>query len=239
AGDCEPAALPLSEEYLSSRDWLTQYGLKAQKLLLFDALADCAFRHSDGVVNVNVKPEDESLQTDAETIHKLVNAKYCDRFAHMKWKDDSVVHVYVSAEKCREYEQRMKAALDNLQRRLEWLGRGSRELFGTVVEEWVYVLIDTSESMKDQLPLLKDKIHQLMQEQLCHKAKVNFVKFGSRVAVWRERLAEVSPQSLENAWGWIRGLQAGGSTNTLSALRLALADVGTQAVYLLTDGRPD
>ncbi|KAJ8407275.1 hypothetical protein AAFF_G00278490 [Aldrovandia affinis] len=235
----ETAVVPWSEDCLSSQAWLSQYGLKAQKLLLFDALADCAFRHADAVHNARVKPADESVQTDAETNLKLVNAKYCNKFAHKKWKDGSVVHVYVSAEKCRWYEKRMEAALVNMQRRLEWLSRGSRELFGAVLEERVYVLVDTSESMKDQLPLLKDKIHQLMREQLRHKAKVNFVKFGSRAAAWRERLVEVSPQNLENAWEWVKGLQAGGSTNTLGALRLALADVATQAVYLLTDGRPD
>lgn len=31
----------------------------------------------------------------------------------------------------------------------------------------------------------------------------------------------------------------GGSTNTLAALRIALSDTYTQAIYLLTDGRPD
>ena len=34
-------------------------------------------------------------------------------------------------------------------------------------------------------------------------------------------------------------LSSGGSTNTLGALRLALSDPSVQAVYLLTDGRPD
>ncbi|XP_036401419.1 von Willebrand factor A domain-containing protein 3B-like [Megalops cyprinoides] len=237
--DSGPPPTPCSEDCLSSREWLSQYGLKAQKLLLYDALSDCAFRHSDGVVDLRAKPEDESVQTDAETNHKLVNAKYCSRFAHMKWKDGSVVHVHVTAEKCRWYEDQMRMALANMQRRLDWLCRGSRELFGAVLEEQVYVLVDTSESMKDQLPLLKAKIHQLMKEQLRHKAKVNFVKFGSRAVSWRERLAGVNEQSLENAWTWIKGLQAGGSTNTLGALQLALADIGTQAVYLLTDGRPD
>lgn len=33
--------------------------------------------------------------------------------------------------------------------------------------------------------------------------------------------------------------KAGGSTNTLGALSLALAAEDTEAVYLLTDGRPD
>ena len=31
----------------------------------------------------------------------------------------------------------------------------------------------------------------------------------------------------------------GGSTNTLAALRIALSDPHTHAIYLLTDGRPD
>ncbi|KAJ8282512.1 hypothetical protein COCON_G00050310 [Conger conger] len=78
-----------------------------------------------------------------------------------------------------------------------------------------------------------------MLEQLQYKAQVNIVKFGSRAASWRERLVEVSPPSLENAWSWVKGLQAAGSTNTMAALQLALADIDTQAVYLLTDGRPD
>ncbi|MBN3299629.1 VWA3B protein, partial [Amia calva] len=231
--------MPQSEDSMSSKTWLAKYGLRAQKLSFYNALADCAFRHSDGVVDVKSKPAEESLQTDAEKRHKLVNAKYCDKFAHTKWKDGSVVHVYVTAEKCKWYEDRMKTALTNLQKRLQWLQNGSRELFGTILEDQVYVLIDTSESMKDQLPTLKQKIFQLMQEQLRHKAKVNFVKFDSRVAAWRDRLAEVNEQNLENAWYWVKGLQVGGSTNTLGALRLAIADVGTHAVYLLTDGRPD
>nr|XP_015219502.1 PREDICTED: von Willebrand factor A domain-containing protein 3B isoform X2 [Lepisosteus oculatus] len=187
--------MPKSEDCMSSKTWLTKHGLKAQNLLFYDALADCAFRHSDGIVDIKSKPDDESLQTDAEKRIKLVNAKYCERFAHTQWKDGSVVHVYVSAEKCKWYEDRMNAVLENLQKRLEWLQKGSRELFGAVLEDQVYVLVDTSESMKDQLPTLKEKIFQL--------------------------------------------IQVGGSTNTLGALRLALADVGTDAVYLLTDGRPD
>ncbi|KAK1167593.1 hypothetical protein AOXY_G10303 [Acipenser oxyrinchus oxyrinchus] len=231
--------MPKSEDCMSSRDWLRKYGLTAQKLLFYDALGDCAFPHSDGVVDVKSKPADESLHTDAEKRDKLVNAKYCDRFAHTKWRDGSVVHMYITAEKCKWYEGRMKTALDHLQKRLDWLQTGSRELFGTVLEDQVYILIDTSESMKDKLPTVKDKIFQLMQEQLRHKSKVNFVKFDSRAVAWRDRLAEVNEHNLENAWLWVKGFKVGGSTDTLGALRLALADSGTHAVYLLSDGRPD
>ncbi|XP_063809397.1 von Willebrand factor A domain-containing protein 3B isoform X2 [Pseudophryne corroboree] len=228
-----------SEDCVSSKEWLKKFGLKPQKLLFYDALADCAFRHSDGVVDIKTKPEDESVQTDAENNLKLINAKYCDRFVHVLWKDGSVVHVHISKEKCRWYEERMKATLEKMERRVTWLQKGSRELFGTILEDQVYLLIDTSHSMKDKLFLVKEKIFQLMQEQLKPKKMFNFVKFDSKVEAWKSKLAEVNEENMKEAWFWVKELQVGSSTNTLKALQVALSDINTEAVYLLTDGRPD
>jgi len=78
-----------------------------------------------------------------------------------------------------------------------------------------------------------------LQEQLRHKMKFNLVAFNSKAQVWQNRLVDVSETSLEGAWRWITGLSCWGSTNTYGALQHALADPGTQAIYLLTDGRPD
>ncbi|XP_040281056.1 von Willebrand factor A domain-containing protein 3B [Bufo bufo] len=228
-----------SEDCVSSKEWLKKFGLKAQKLLIYDALADCAFRHSDGVVDIKTKPEDESIQTDAENNMKWINAKYCDRFVHMLWEDGSVVHVHISKEKCRWYEEKLKTALDKMNRRIRWLQNGSRELFGTILEDQVYILIDTSHSMKDRLFLVKEKILQLMQEQLKDKKMFNFVKFDCKVEAWKPNLVEVNEENMKEAWCWIKELQVGSSTNTLKALQVALTDSNTQAVYLLTDGRPD
>ena len=47
--------------------------------------------------------------------------------------------------------------------RIDWLQQGSREVFGTILEEQVYILIDTSQSMKDKLSMVKEKLFQLMQ----------------------------------------------------------------------------
>ncbi|KAM6284869.1 von Willebrand factor A domain-containing protein 3B isoform 3-T3 [Spheniscus humboldti] len=228
-----------SDKYLSSEKWLQKYGLKAQKLTLYDALADCTFRHADGIVDIKTKPEDESSQTDAETKRKVINAKYCDKFVHTFWKDGAVVHVYVSTEKYKQYEQKMRTALRQVEGRIKWLQQGSRGLFGSVFEDDVYILIDTSQSMKNKLPLVKEKICQLIQEQLRHKKRFNFVKFSAQAVAWQEKLAEVNEENLQDAWLWIKGLEAGSSTNTLRALQIALADTDTQAIYLLTDGRPD
>ncbi|KAM3936128.1 von Willebrand factor A domain-containing protein 3B [Leptodactylus fuscus] len=228
-----------SEDCVSSKEWLKKFGLKAEKLLFYDALSDCAFRHSDGVVDIKTKPENESVQTDAENNKKLINAKYCDRFVHMLWEDGCVVHVHISKEKCRWYEEKMKTVLDKIHRRIKWLQNGSRELFGTILEDQVYILIDTSLSMKDKLFLVKEKILQLLQEQLKHKKLFNFIKFDFKVEAWKPKLAEVNEGNIKEAWCWVKELQVGSSTNTLQAIQVALTDSNTQAIYLLTDGRPD
>ncbi|XP_031956201.1 von Willebrand factor A domain-containing protein 3B isoform X1 [Corvus moneduloides] len=234
-----PLPKHITDKYLTSEKWLQKYGLKAQKLTLYDALADCVFRHVDGLVDIKTKPEDECSQTDAETKRKVIHARYCDKFVHTLWKDGSVVHVYVTTEKYKQYKEKMRTALRQVEGRIKWLQQGSRGLFGNVFEDDVYILIDTSQSMNNKLPLVKEKIFQLIQEQLRHKKRFNFVKFSAQAVAWQEKLAEVNEENLQDAWLWIKGLEVGSSTNTLKALQIALADTDTQAIYLLTDGRPD
>ncbi|ELK23202.1 von Willebrand factor A domain-containing protein 3B [Myotis davidii] len=239
SGTTSVGSEPNPEDMWDSKKWLQKYGLKAQKLSFYDVLADCSFRHADGVVDIKAKPENESIQTSAETNRKTVHAKYCSRFVHAPWKDGSLVHVCVTKEKCTWYTERIHAVLAQIRRRIEWLQAGSRILFGKVYKDCVYILIDTSHSMKGKLDLVKDKIIQFMQEQLKFKRKFNFVQFDAHAVAWRERLVDINEDNLQGARSWVRNMKVGSSTNTLHALQVAFADKETQAIYLLTDGRPD
>ncbi|XP_006900778.1 PREDICTED: von Willebrand factor A domain-containing protein 3B-like [Elephantulus edwardii] len=227
------------EDIWDSKKWLQKYGLKAQKLSFYDVLADCSFRHVDGVVDIKAKPENESVKTSAETIQKTIHAKYCSRFVHTPWKDGSLVHVHVTKEKYKWYNERINLVLSQIERRIKWLQDGSQMLFGKVLHDCVYVLIDTSHSMKSKLDLIKDKIIQLIQEQLKYKSKFNFVTFDAQAVPWCEKLSEINEVNLKKAESWIRDIEVGSSTNILSALQIAFADEETQVIYLLTDGRPD
>ncbi|KFO25171.1 von Willebrand factor A domain-containing protein 3B [Fukomys damarensis] len=227
------------EDIWDSEKWLQKYGLTAQKLEFYDVLADCSFRHADGVVDIKAKPEDESEQTSAETNMKTIHAKYCSKFVHAPWKDGSLVHVNITKEKYKWYNEKMHTALARIQKRIKWLQNGSQVLFGKVCEDCIYVLIDTSHSMKSKLDLVKGKIIRFMQEQLKYKSKFNFVTFDGQAVAWRDKLAEINEDNLEQAQSWIREIKVGSSTNTLQALQIAFADHETQVIYLLTDGRPD
>jgi hypothetical protein len=66
------------------------------------------------------------------------------------------------------------------------------------------------------------------------------VSFNTIINPWRDRLTKVNDSLTQTQLQpWIDGLNAEGSTNTLSAIRFALADSATEGIYLLTDGRPD
>lgn len=52
-------------------------------------------------------------------------------------------------------------------------------------------------------------------------------------------MVPTSGQNLKAISQWVEGLTAEGSTNTMAALSQAMSVGGAQAVYLLTDGRPD
>ena len=57
-----------NENYMSSREWLDKYGLKAQRLGFYDVLSSVAFKHRDGVIDLKEAPPNEEIQTDAVRI---------------------------------------------------------------------------------------------------------------------------------------------------------------------------
>ncbi|UJR23110.1 hypothetical protein I4U23_026131 [Adineta vaga] len=231
------------ENEMRSIDWLKISGIDAQKLDFFSVLQAAAFRHCDGVVKVLKPPENSDEVTDstpANPQNKLINAIYCDQFAHVAWPDGTIRHVHVTPELHRDYERRLRALMEKIKARLKWLKKGSRELFGSVLENNIYVLIDTSKSMQHHLGYVKDKLRLLINDQLFAKERINMVAFNTVVNPWRDRLTKITDSTtISQLQPWIDGLSAEGSTNTLGALRFALADPATDAIYLLTDGRPD
>uniref|UniRef100_A0ACB8FJG7 Uncharacterized protein n=1 Tax=Sphaerodactylus townsendi TaxID=933632 RepID=A0ACB8FJG7_9SAUR len=171
----------------STKMWLQKNGLKAQNLIMTKAFGTYTFRHADGVVDIKTKPENEYLQTDAARVHTLIHPKVIAvHFIDVPLPRESAFGFYETVN-ILYYYPTYNNEMD--------LQKGSRALFGDVVEDNIYILIDTSQSMKNKLPLVKEKIVQL--------------------------------------------IRVGSSTNTLKALQIAFDDSKTQAIYLLTDGRPD
>lgn len=224
------------EEFMTSAEWLGMHGVRRKSLRFSDLVASLAFRHCDGVLR---NPAHQPSGMGVVPAYEIIQAKYCSKFVHLRWKDGGVVHINLTKRMAESFQQRLEQVMAQCRERMSWLRQGSRELFGTILEECVALVIDTSSSMALHLPLVKHKFAQLAQEQLCHKKEFTVLQYSTSVNPWRPRLVPVSMHTLGHAKQWVESLQAGGTSNLLDVLHLATTLPRVQGIYVLTDGRPD
>ena len=60
------------ELYMSSKQWLARHGLKAKKIGFYDFLQTLAFKHCDGVVDIQHPPTGET----GNAVRKFLKALY-------------------------------------------------------------------------------------------------------------------------------------------------------------------
>jgi hypothetical protein len=80
-----------------------------------------------------------------------------------RWNGDKTVHVQLTGRSHRTYQAKVESVITKCEDRLEWLKKGSRQLFGTLLESKVVIAIDSSSSLKDRLCLIKTKVQELLQ----------------------------------------------------------------------------
>ncbi|XP_042564284.1 von Willebrand factor A domain-containing protein 3A [Clupea harengus] len=217
---------------VTSVEWLKTHGLKAQKLGLYQVLAPNAY---------------SSLKEFVPVLGKTVRATVHERaMVPFEWHDGTVKNVHVDLPLLFQYQKQLQSATRELERRVLWLSStGSRQIWGTVCEPRVQILVDAS-SMNDRHWLhILHSLRLLLEEHLGSQHSFNVIVFGTEVASWREYPVPVSPKNLQEAWQWLQGRQSAGGRNTLGALRLALegdphrAPAVPHGLYLFTSGVPD
>ncbi|XP_026560381.1 von Willebrand factor A domain-containing protein 3A [Pseudonaja textilis] len=216
--------LPNEEEICSTKSWLSKWSLKKLKLDLPTVLF--------GPGSVHRKERVESL-------HKKVSAKYCDIFPSVEMQG-MVKHLQIQPKDLDDYIEQMERVLRCYVRRLQWLLSGSRRFFGVILEGKVCILIDTSGSMELSLGLVAKELTSLIWEQLRKKAtKFNLITFAEEAQLWQECLVEATDEMCHEAAQWVSLFHAHGNTSILKALQRALSLENVQALYILTDGKPD
>uniref|UniRef100_A0A4W5Q6P9 VWFA domain-containing protein n=2 Tax=Hucho hucho TaxID=62062 RepID=A0A4W5Q6P9_9TELE len=233
----KPPGVPPS----SSADWLRNHGLKAKRLGLYQVLSPNAYSPLEGFVPILNK-------TVSSTVHEKAMVQF-------EWHDGTVKNVHVDLPLIYHYQKQLMSAVAVLERRVQWLSSGSRQIWGTVCEQRVVIVVDMSMMIPGFSLHVQHSLRVLLEEQLANKHSFNIIAFGSAVRTWRERLAPPTPENLQEAWQWVQGLQCSGSRNTMAALRLPLeGDFHgggtpplssspllplTQGLYLFTSGVPD
>lgn len=216
--------IPDHEDVQTSKEWLRLYSLSKLKLDLNRMVSGPDCKHKENSV--------KSLQ-------KNVSAKYCDIFPTVNVKG-TIKHLQLLPHELKDYEAQTEKVLRRYLKRLQWLLSGSRRVFGTLVHKKCVILIDTSGSMDPYMNELKKEVAALIWDQLYRLgARFNLMRFSGDCEVWSRSIQPATQENCHSAVNWTSRLTAGGNTCTLEALRLAFQDPEMEAIYMLTDGKPD
>ncbi|XP_075686339.1 von Willebrand factor A domain-containing protein 3A isoform X3 [Rhinoderma darwinii] len=216
--------LPKEEEVCSTKEWLKKYDLKKLKLELTKLVFGPDCTHQKKLI---------------PALHKKVSAKYCTIFPSVEIKG-VVKHLQFQPRELEEYIEQLEKTLKRYIQRLQWLLSGTRRLFGTILENKVCILIDSSSSMAPFLAELQKGLTSLLWEQLrSRNIWFNMISFAENIEPWQECLVEASDEACQDAVQWLSRLQPRGNTCLLHALEKSFAYPEVQGVYLLTDGKPD
>uniref|UniRef100_A0A8D0GIN4 von Willebrand factor A domain containing 3A n=1 Tax=Sphenodon punctatus TaxID=8508 RepID=A0A8D0GIN4_SPHPU len=173
------------------------------------------------------------------SLHKQVSAKYCDIFPRVEI-DGIVKHLQFQPKELEDYIDQMERVLRRYLRRIQWLLSGSRRLFGIVLETKICILVDTSGSMDPYLHQVTRELTSLIWEQLRkNSSRFNLMSFAESVQTWQECLVEATNETCHDAVQWVSAFQAHGNTCILNALQKAFCLQDVEALYVLTDGKPD
>ncbi|XP_036408030.1 von Willebrand factor A domain-containing protein 3A [Megalops cyprinoides] len=216
--------LPKAEDLSSTKQWLKQFGIKALKLDL-DRLAS--------------GPECAHRKRVASATQNTAGTKHCSVLPSIQI-NGTVKHLQVTPRELDQYLTQTERLLHRYRQRMQWLLCGSRRVFGTVLEQDVCILLDTSGSMATFLPEVTKELTSLIWDQL-HRNKIRFtlLAFSGEVRVWRPGLTEPAEEACHDAVKWACQLCAHGGTCTLQALRVACGLGESLGCYLLSDGKPD
>ncbi|XP_074866600.1 von Willebrand factor A domain-containing protein 3A [Carettochelys insculpta] len=217
-------ALPKEEEVCSTKEWLNKYSIKKLKLELPRMMFGPNCVHQKKMV---------------ASLHKKVSAKYCAIFPSVEI-NGIVKHLQFQSKELEDYVEQMERVLRCYIRRIQWLLSGSRRLFGIILEKKVCILIDTSGSMDPYLQQIMKELTSLIWEQLRkNNARFNLLRFAEDIDTWQECLVEATDETCHDAVQWVSKFQAHGNTCILKALQKAFCFQDVEALYILTDGKPD
>ncbi|XP_058851876.1 von Willebrand factor A domain-containing protein 3A isoform X1 [Acipenser ruthenus] len=215
----------------TSGEWIKSNGLKAKRLSLYQVLAPNAFSLVEEFVPILRK-------TVCSTLHEKAMMQF-------EWHDGTVKNIHVDPPLLYNYQKQLGQTVKMYERRVEWLTSGSRQIWGTVCEQRVIILVDVSETNSMYIIHIQHSLRLLLEQQMTNKECFNIIAYGSEMKPWNTEMVPPTPENLQDAWKWVQSLQCEGSRNLMGALKHALEvdlldeQIGCQGIYLFTSGVPD
>ncbi|CAD5118449.1 DgyrCDS7156 [Dimorphilus gyrociliatus] len=216
----------------TSLGWLDRHGLRAQRLDLYQVLAPNAYSYCEQYVPI---------------LNKMVQSQVHEKtMAQCNWIDGTIKNVHVDLAQLYDYQKKLGVAVRLYEKRVEWLAKSSRALFGTVVEGIVVICVDLCSLNTPYLVHIQHSLRLLLEQQMNKKKLFNLIVFGSEAKAFQPHVVKPTAQNLQAAWAWLLEQQCSGSRNLLGALRMAFEsareqdhNIQVEGVYVMTSGIPD
>ncbi|XP_041085718.1 von Willebrand factor A domain-containing protein 3A isoform X2 [Polyodon spathula] len=215
----------------TSVDWIKSNGLKAKRLSLYQVLAPNAFSLVEEFVPILRK-------TVCSTLHEKAMMQF-------EWHDGTVKNIHVDPPSLYNYQKLLGQTVKMYEKRVEWLTSGSRQIWGTVCERRVIILVDISVTNSMYIIHIQHSLRLLLEQQMTNKECFNIIAYGSETKPWNTEMVPPTPENLQDAWKWVQSLQCEGSRNLMGALKHALEvelldeQIDCLGIYLFTSGVPD
>ncbi|XP_018424321.1 PREDICTED: von Willebrand factor A domain-containing protein 3A, partial [Nanorana parkeri] len=216
----------------TSAEWLKTNGLKAKKLSLYQVLAPDAYSLVEDFVPILQKKV-------SSTLHKRAMMQF-------EWHDGTVKNIHVDPPLLYDYQKQLAKVAQTYEKRIDWLTKGSRRIWGTICEKRVILLVDTSVENAMHIIHIQHSLRLLLEEQMGNKDLFNIISFGNDIRFWKPVMAPATSENLQSAWKWILNLQCEGGRNVLGAIKRATEfnfddreDGESQGIYLFTSGLLD
>lgn len=216
----------------TSTKWLKKNGLKAKKLSLYQVLAPNAYSFVEDFVPILQK-------TVSSTLHERAMMQF-------EWHDGTVKNIHVDPPLLFEYQKQLAKVALTYEKRIDWLTKGSRRIWGTICEKRVILLVDTSVENAMHIIHIQHSLRLLLEEQMGNKELFNIISFGNDIQFWKPGMVPPTSENLQSAWKWILNLQCEGGRNVVGAIKRAIEfnindseNEESQGIYLFTSGVPD
>ncbi|CAF4097232.1 unnamed protein product, partial [Rotaria sp. Silwood2] len=180
--------------YRTSANWLSQHGLFAKKLTLFQILAPNAYSPCEDYIPI---------------LGKTVTSQVHERaMVQVDWHDGTVKNVHVDLSGLYEYQKRLKKLVELYEQRMEWLCSSSRKIFGSIVEYNIILLVDCSSANRDYIIHIQHSLRLLLEQQLFGRRFFNIIAFGTNhkdgLLRFKPTMVQPTVENLQNAWQWVR-----------------------------------
>uniref|UniRef100_A0A4X2KMZ5 Uncharacterized protein n=1 Tax=Vombatus ursinus TaxID=29139 RepID=A0A4X2KMZ5_VOMUR len=211
---------------ISSEEWLRIHGLKTKKLTLSQILSQIGFPHQEDYVS---------------SIGKTVASRYANglfcRFC--KAEDGTVYRLIAKTEFICPFMKHLNDAAECLQKRMNWLTSGSRQIFGVILDKCITIVLDFGSLDEEEFSLCQDALVMVIEEQVAHLTRFNLIRAAQIMTKWQCESVFAGEEFINSAIRWIKELVCKSPVahnSAINALHEAQRDNSIAAIYYFVVG---